>query len=223
MKFTEMNFREYYHQILAFEVDDLTDQFKEQVDVDYEDCFMACGNYVDERGNLKFYVLGIGPAFDDCHKICPQGVFREYFGDELSEYECKVVSMDDEVEVFSQIYQDARETGPSDLLETREIEMIDNLRHPFLPDYVSCVIYKDRKFEEKFVALVRTDHVFLEGYDEDEEEPLTLVSSVMMDRFVLVGLPKIDFEDDLDAMINKLVGALDLGDNVNVIIKEEQE
>ncbi|MCF0109887.1 MAG: hypothetical protein HUJ57_07480, partial [Erysipelotrichaceae bacterium] len=60
-------------------------------------------------------------------------------------------------------------------------------------------------------------------YDEDEEEPLTLVSSVMMDRFVLVGLPKIDFEDDLDAMINKLVGALDLGDNVNVIIKEEQE
>ena len=48
MLFTDMNYRDYFHKFLVFEVDNLTDDLKDVLDINEDDCFILCSNYVDD-------------------------------------------------------------------------------------------------------------------------------------------------------------------------------
>ena len=49
MLFTDMNYRDYFHKFLVFEVDNLTDDLKDVLDINEDDCFIFQKNNEDKR------------------------------------------------------------------------------------------------------------------------------------------------------------------------------
>ena len=60
--------KDYLEKYLVFEVDFLTEDVKDKVDVAEDDCYMLCYGFCDEFGKLSFHVLAIGNDVENCTK-----------------------------------------------------------------------------------------------------------------------------------------------------------
>ena len=164
MIFSDMRFRDYFHKVLVFEVDDLTECFRDQVEVTIEDCFMACSNYINDEGDLVFFALSIGNSVDHCEKA----VYKEFDAaimDEYNAYPCDSYVLN---QMASEYIMD-KEAENYTMVQLRKVEMLDDLRDPYKPDLVPVLFFTKKHMDEPhFVRLNGFKNNFLKGELVDE-------------------------------------------------------
>lgn len=163
MIFSEMHFRNYFHKVLVFEVDDLTECFRDQTDVTIEDCYMACSNYINEEGELVFFALAIGGRKDQCDKAVYKE-FDAYMMDEYEAYPCDSFTLNE----IAKEYIADKEAENFTMYQLRKIEMIDELRYPYKPDLVPVCFFNNHMEEQHYVKLNGFKSNFLQGELVDE-------------------------------------------------------
>ncbi|MEF9967806.1 MAG: hypothetical protein RR766_04765 [Longicatena sp.] len=160
----ESNFTEIYHKYLVFEVDDLTDECKDIVNVDVEDCYMLATAIVDALGNLIFPVLSIGPSVEHFEKgldiLEPLAEFSSFdiekyefipFDQPTFKMQVKAASIF-EVENCSQ-----------ELAQVRRIKELDGQRDLHYPDILNVHFLSDGKFYRYLVEALEYNSRFIEG------------------------------------------------------------
>lgn len=87
MKKDRYSLNDYLEKYLAFEVDFLTEELKDQIVVADDDCYMLCYGFCDEFGKLNFHVLGIGSDPSQCDKGLDKAVMlKSYPASQMLQY-----------------------------------------------------------------------------------------------------------------------------------------
>ncbi|MEG0076758.1 hypothetical protein [Anaerorhabdus sp.] len=160
----ESRFTELYHKYQIFEVDDLTEECKELVDVSVEDCFMLTTCMIDAAGNLVFPVLAIGNSIDSCEKGLdiqePLALFSSF---DIVAYEFDIV----EHPTFKMQVKGAAlfedEDCTRELAQVRNIKELDYQRDIHYPDILNVHFLSDGKFYKYLVESVEYNSKFIEG------------------------------------------------------------
>ncbi len=167
MRYTDLKYRDYFHKILAFEVDNLTDELKDVVDVDVDDCYILCSNFVDKNGELMFAVLSIGNRFDNCTKgLDIDKELKVYYGYELALFECKVVEPSLKAISKAFIITKRLENTNEELEEIRNEPSLDFIRNPFFPDSLTVKYNQNSNFN---IKVTKIGDWIIEGVLEDSE------------------------------------------------------
>lgn len=87
MKKDRYSLNDYLERYLVFEVDFLTEELKDQIEVADDDCYMLCYGFCDEFGKLNFHVLGIGSEPSQCDKGLDKAVMlKSYPASQMLQY-----------------------------------------------------------------------------------------------------------------------------------------
>ncbi|NLC97261.1 MAG: hypothetical protein GX675_06815 [Erysipelotrichaceae bacterium] len=170
MLYTDMYYRDYFHKFLVFEVDNLTDDLKEVVDVTNEDCFMLTFNYVDNFGQLMFGVLSIGDRVDNCVKgLDIENPLAIYSGFDLSFFDASVIQPNFKMLTKGYNILEQYEYTNDDLDEIRSETSLDFVRNPFFPDNL-LVQYANGSLENDFdIKVTKIGDYIIEGIVEADE------------------------------------------------------
>ncbi len=144
MFYTDFRYRDYFHKILAFEVDNLTDDLKDIVDITDEDCYILCTNFIDANGELTFAVLSVGNSFDNITKgLEIDNELMTYKGIDLAFFECKIINPS--IRAIAKGYNIIKKLeNTNDVLEEiRNEHALDFVRNPFFPDKLQVKYSED--------------------------------------------------------------------------------
>ncbi len=170
MLFTDMNYRDYFHKFLVFEVDNLTDDLKDVLDINEDDCFILCSNYVDDSGLLMFAVLSVGNSVDNCKKgLDLDNALGIYSGFDLALFDAEVIEPDfrmiSKAYGISKIYEHTND----ELDEIRNETSLDFVRNPFFPDNL-LIRYNTESFDNDFdIKITKIGDYIIEGVVEDND------------------------------------------------------
>lgn len=145
--------QDYLEKYLVFEVDFLTDDVKNKVDVDLEDCYMLCYSFCDAHGRIEFMVLSIGDSVDNCVKgLSLPGPLKSYSYDEIMRFPFEEIAPTCEmVEKCEKLLNLKDPLMASDKLrKIRSIDVLDEFRDVNYPDIVKAnVLVEDRMLEAR--------------------------------------------------------------------------
>lgn len=165
MTIAEIGLKEFYHQYIVFEADDLTEYVKKNINVTEKDCYMLCSCYVDQDGLLSFNVLSIGQSFDKCTKGLRKKQMLAIFGaDFVIDLECKIITPTLEMIKKNKPFIELMEQNTDeDLLETRTDSRLDDVRDMFFPDIVTVGFLGRQSIFELEMKIERFTGPFVEG------------------------------------------------------------
>lgn len=170
MFYMDMNYRDYFHRYLVFEVDNLTDELKDKVDINEDDCFILCTNYVDNDGHLMFAVLGVGNSIDNCYKgLELDEELKVYSSFDLAYYDATLVNPNFRMIVKGNQIIEKYESSNEELDEIRNETSLDFVRNPFFPDNL-IVKYNSGTIENDFdIKITKIGDYIIEGVVEASE------------------------------------------------------
>ncbi len=170
MFYMDMNYRDYFHKYLVFEVDNLTDELKDIVDVNDDDCFMLCSNYVNNEGQLMFAVLGVGNSLDNCNKgLDIDDELKVYSSFDLAYYDATIINPNFRMMVKGNMVIDKYENTSIEQEEIRNETSLDFVRNPFFPDNL-IVKYNTEDLNNDFdIKVTKIGDYIIEGVVEASE------------------------------------------------------
>lgn len=149
----KIKLQDYLEKYLVFEVDFLTDDVKNKVDVGLEDCYMLCYSFCDAHGRIEFMVLSIGDSVDHCVKgLNIPGPLKTYSYDEIMRFPFEeIVPTCEMVEKCEKLLNLKDPLMASDKLrKIRNIDVLDEFRDVNYPDIVRAyILAEDRMIEAK--------------------------------------------------------------------------
>jgi hypothetical protein len=165
VKLNELRFREYYHQYVVLEADELTERFKKQIRIGEEDCYMLCSSFISSKGRLLFNVLSAGSTWTTCTKGLglPEmlGVFSPC---RLGGLNARRVQPSDRVRQKNLSFlRTAEKSATFNLWETRRETRLDPLRDDYYPDVMPAGILSSRGIREYPMRAQSFDGPFLVG------------------------------------------------------------
>lgn len=219
MLYTDLAFRKYFHKYLVFEVDNFTDKVKDIVDVDIDDNYILCTNYIDKTGKLVFPVLSIGNDINDCNK----GIEIDkplYTVDSFIMANFNAYIIEPSIKQIEKAYKIIKENEIYDdfLSELRDEKGLDFVRNPYYPDRLLINNYNQSTFEIRLDSYKDSilKGVIIDNYDNEINGSVVRVipySSLGEDRILTIiekddanieELEKIDeFVSKLNKNINK--------------------
>ncbi|MCI5773908.1 MAG: hypothetical protein MR210_05030 [Erysipelotrichaceae bacterium] len=130
---------EYLEKYLVFEVDFLTEDVKDQVNVQDDDCYMLCYGFCDEFGKFEFHVLAIGDRVDNCTKGLERPVMlKHYLASELLAYPFVEITPSEQAREKCERYLALKSPLSDDdsLHVARRMPFFDDFREVDYPDIV---------------------------------------------------------------------------------------
>lgn len=160
----ESRFTELYHKYQIFEVDDLTEECKDMIDVNVDDCFMLTTCMIDKAGNLVFPVLAIGNAYDNCEKgldiLEPLATFSSF---DIVCYEFDIVEQPTfKMQVKAASIFESEDVS-QELSQVRHIKELDMQRDIHYPDILNVHFLSAGKFYRYLVESIEYNSKFIEG------------------------------------------------------------
>lgn len=152
--------QDYLEKYLVFEVDFLTDDVKNKVDVSLEDCYMLCYSFCDAHGRIEFMVLSIGDSVDNCVKgLELPGPLKSYSYDEIMRFPFEeIVPTCEMVEKCKKLLNLKDPLMASDKLrKIRSIDVLDEFRDVNYPDIVDAYVLLEDRMQEAKVRLKTID------------------------------------------------------------------
>ena len=170
MFYMDMNYRDYFHKYLVFEVDNLTDELKDIVGVSDDDCFMLCSNYVNSDGQLMFAVLSVGNSVDSCYKgLDIDEELKVYSSFDLAYYDATLINLNFRMMVKGNLVIDKYEKTSIEQEEIRNETSLDFVRNPFFPDNL-IVKYNTEDLNNDFdIKVTKIGDYIIEGVVEASE------------------------------------------------------
>jgi hypothetical protein len=139
MQVLDYPFHDYYHAFMVIEADDLTDQLKDQITINENDCYALVSGYCDEDGMVLFSVLAVGDAWDHCKKglrrkaMLGSFTMADVFDAEAQRVEEPTPWMIQKNALF---LKDREKAVDPDILYLRKDQRLDPLRMPGFADVV---------------------------------------------------------------------------------------
>ena len=132
---------EYLERFLAFEVDFLTEDVKDVVDVTADDSYMLCYGFCDGKGKFNFIVLAVGPNANECNKgLDISKPLKIYRAEELLQYPFEEVEPRLAAREKCSKYVNLRDplSANDSLRLTRRMPMFDSYRDLDYPDVIEA-------------------------------------------------------------------------------------
>lgn len=183
MLLQEMEFQTYYHQYVAVEADDLTEELKDQIQVHDDDCFMLCTSCIDPDGELVFGVLGVGSSWQNCNRgMRRKRILGEIPAVLLADREIRTVQPDLNIIRRSQAWILSLEAGTDeDVMDSRTDSRLNSLRNFVFPDNVMTGILNRDRIREYEMKITGYNGPFLEGLlAEEPDSPIGIHQNEMI-------------------------------------------
>lgn len=172
MKLEEMYFTDWYHQFITIEADDLTEQLKDEIKVNEDDCYALCCSYCNQDGLVCFNVLAIGNTWETCTRgLRYKRMLGTFTIDQVADKEARVCEPDYQMakknaEFILMMDEDVDE----DILETRKDPRLDEVRDIYYPDLVMTGLIQDASITDYLMRITGVDGPFLKGVLVQEPE-----------------------------------------------------
>lgn len=165
MIFTDLNFRDYYHQYAVFEADALTERLGNSLRISEDDCFVLCSSFVARTGELMFNVLSVGEGWENCERgLARKQMLGSYIPLELADAEVKLIRPSRKmIQKNLNWINHVESWAGEDLLETRRDKRLDDIRDNCYPDHVKVGVVSDRGIHEYEMRVLGFNGPFIEG------------------------------------------------------------
>lgn len=165
MRFTDLNFRDYYHQYLVIEADGLTEKLKPSIPIGTQDCFVLCSSYIDRSGALTFNVLSVGSSWKSCRRgLCRQFMLGSYRPEELLDLQVQLIQPDLQMASKNTSWcRQAEQWTDGELMATRQERRLDEVRDNFYPDCVRVGLLANQQIREYDMRVAGFNGPFVEG------------------------------------------------------------
>lgn len=171
MRIIDLPFHQYYHAFLIIEADDLTERFRDVIDVHEDDCYVLASSYCDEAGAVLFNVLAIGNDWDQCKRgLRRKAMLGILDMDDVYDRECQIVKEPSAAMITknARFLKDQENNVDPDVLCLRKDERLDPLRAPGFADIVEADFLNNDELIPVDICCTGTEGPFLSGVLLDE-------------------------------------------------------
>lgn len=150
---------EYLERYLVFETDFLTDDVKDVVNVELDDCYMLVYGFCGKNGRFKFIVLAIGNGIDNCVKGLDNPLpLKQYDVKDLLPFEYVEVNPSAMAKAKCEKYIGLQDPLSLDdtLRIARRMPMFDGFRNVDYPDVIKAELIDNKEAKEVLVRISDT-------------------------------------------------------------------
>ena len=173
-----LSLKDYLEKYLIFEVDFLTEDVKDKVDVADDDCYMLCYGFCDEFGKLSFYVLAIGNDVENCTKgLEKPTMLKTYAASQMLKYPFEEIEPSQAAKEKCENFLNLKEPlSDNDSIHiARRMPFFDDFRDIDYPDIVQAQLLdldKARSIRLRIVEASAPGIVVAKAIDDDQENKI---------------------------------------------------
>lgn len=172
MKVVEVHFTDIHQKYLTIEVDELTEELKNKIDVHDDDCYALCSSYCADDGMLMFNVLSIGNSWETCLRGMDNPEMLGFFSmEQVFDCETRIAKETvDMVKKNASWLEKVEHNIDEDIRRLRQDERLDDLRDPVYPDRVVAGVMHEGSIYELQINLTGIQGPFVVGELDDEPD-----------------------------------------------------